>query len=115
MSLLLSSSLVACIESVITSDLSGFLPFLKGGATGGVADDMALQLPNQERTQSASRGETEESHTLLLLLPVSIIFILTSSSPHHCWMLLVFIRERWKDREGKKVSHLKEPGYKTLL
>lgn len=47
-SLLLSSSLVACTESAITSDLSGFLPFLKGGATEGVVDDIALQPPNQD-------------------------------------------------------------------
>lgn len=47
-SLLLSSSLVACTESVITSDFSGFLPFLKGGPAGGVVDDIALWPTQQD-------------------------------------------------------------------
>lgn len=49
MILLLSSSLVGWTDSAITSDLSGFLPFLRGGATGGVAEDIALRPPNQDR------------------------------------------------------------------
>lgn len=42
MILLLSSSLVAGTESAITSDFSGFRPFLEGWADGGVVDDIAL-------------------------------------------------------------------------
>ena len=48
MSLLLSSSLVTCTESAITSGFSGFLPFLRGGAEEGVADDIALWPPSQD-------------------------------------------------------------------
>lgn len=46
--MLLSSSLVVGTESAITSDFSGFLPFLKGGAAGGVVDDIALCPPSQD-------------------------------------------------------------------
>ncbi len=56
MSLLLNSSLVAGTESVIPSDFSGFLPFLKGGPEGGVVDDIALWPPNQDRHRAPGVG-----------------------------------------------------------
>lgn len=107
MSLLLSSSLVAGIDSVIASDFSGFLPFLKGGAAGGVFDDIALWPPQSGRTQS---GEKEER--------VSRCSSSLRASSSCCWQVYIIAGGFWeflnkKGKMGKRVSQCYKLGYVT--
>lgn len=107
MSLLLSSSLVACGESAITSDFSGFLPFLEGCAEGGVVDDIALSLSFQDRhgVQDVANGGECQS---LLLLPWNVLHL----HKHHvsttsyivargCWD---FLLNRGRQAKKKKMG-----------
>lgn len=85
-SLVFSSSLVAWAESVIASGFSGFLPFLKGGAAGGVPDDIALWPSTQDQPRVLSGAKKEESYPLLLLS--ASITIGSGPNLPHAWAFL---------------------------